>query len=125
MSIVRDKVFSVKGNSYTIKFPTVGEFFDIESRRIQLSSGTYHQMLRSTLVSAQTALDLIDMVSTISVMVPKLQEDIKAKTLIDLDLIDSLELLKVYREDISPFIESWMKLVRSGGTEEKSEETTS
>lgn len=117
MSLERTVEFKVKGNPYTMKFPTVGEFLDIESRRILFSSNTYSQMLRSQLKSSAAALDFTDMASIVTVLCPKLIEDLKAKSVLDLDIFDCKELMTVWNSDIKAWVDGWMALLVSSPAE--------
>lgn len=111
--LLREKTFVVKGNKYVVKFPTIGQFLDIEARRMELSSGTYSLMLKSALISSQTALDMIDMAAQLSVLCPDVIKDLKASSLLDLDIIDGRELLESYNEQLRPWMNEWMTLLRN------------
>lgn len=121
-NLERQKEFRVKTNSYTIKFPTVGQFLDIESRRMQLSNGSYSMLLRSALISSGTAMDMIDMAATLSVLCPDLIKDIKAPSLMDLDPFDANELLTAYNTDIKSWIDKWMGVFINAVNKDKKED---
>ena len=113
VSINREKTFTVKGNQYSLKFPNIGQYLDVESLRMRLSDGTYQSMLRSNLVSSGIAMDMIDMISTLTILCPQLLKDMKSSTILDLDIMEANELLTVYKKDVSTWVDSWMKLLSS------------
>jgi hypothetical protein len=102
----------IQSNSYLIKFPTNGQLIDIESRKSLFSSGTYSSLMRSTLLSAGDALDLIDMISTLSVTCPKLMGDLRVDSLMDLTPIQTIVLVKEFKEKYVPWFNGWIKYYR-------------
>ena len=114
----RIATLEVKENKYELKFPTMGNFLDIESRRMALSNGTYSQLLRSALISSGIALDMIDMAATLSVLCPKLIKDLKAESLLDLDIMDAQELENAYKKSVKPWVEGWLKIIREARKED-------
>lgn len=108
----REKTFKTKENSYNMKFPSIGQYIEIESKRMNLSNGAYSSMLNSNLISSQTAMDMIDMIATLSTLCPDLVKDLKSKSFIDMDIIDGRELLEDYRNQILPWLNSWMKVLK-------------
>jgi hypothetical protein len=103
---------NLKGNEYKLSFPLAGQFIDIEYNKAFLSKGRYGQMVNSETFDSNFALDMIDMQSHLSVLMPKeFWEDLKVNSLNDLDLEDSLELLKVFKKQIQPFIQEWRDLL--------------
>lgn len=109
----REIQFVIKGNSYTVSFPTVRNFLNIEASRMTLSNGTYGQLLRSSLITSSVALDMIDMISVMSTLCPKMIEDLKVASMLDLDLADSKEVLDVYNSDIKKWIDAWMVIFKN------------
>lgn len=112
---------SVKGNSYTICFPTVGQIIDIESAKASLSKGQYRNMVSSMTTSALLALDNIDMVATFSVLLPKLIADLKVETIFSLDLASSKELCDIYKKQYAPWYNKWIEVL-SGKEEAQKDE---
>ncbi len=108
----RTIIFSVKGNQYNIDFPTVGQFIQMESRRMILSKGTYRDLISSNMISSFQAYQLIDMVVTLEAICPKLIADLKVDSIEELDLFDSLELLEDYIKVVNPWTNDWRKTLR-------------
>ena len=96
-------VFEVKGNSYEIEFPNIGKFRTIESLKQVLSKGMYGQLLSTPTESAFEALDMIDIEAYLTVLTPKLIEDLKCSSFSELGLSDYLELKSAYKEQFSPW----------------------
>lgn len=118
MGLERIKEFKVKGNPYSMQFPTVGQFLDIEAKRLIYSNNTYSQMLMSPLKSSNKAMDIIDMAATLSVLCPALVKDLKCPTLLDLDIFDSKELMDVWNDELKSWSEEWMKLFVSSASDD-------
>lgn len=111
VTLNRKLTFQVKNNSYTVEFPTVGQFIDIESLKVSVSKGEYGNLIRSGTSAGFDALELIDVACYFKVLCPKLAEDL-GRPYEDLDAIDFLELRQVYREKIKPWLNGWYKLFK-------------
>ena len=87
--MIKDEVtIEIKGHSYPVKFPTVGQFYQIEAMKQSLSRGFYNSMVMSPSVQAQHALDMIDIEAAVAVLCPKLIEELKVKNFSELDVRD-------------------------------------
>lgn len=104
-------VFAVKGNNYTIKFPNVGQFQSIESIKQVLSRGMYLALVQTNTISANNALDMIDIEAYLSVLCPELIKDLKCDKFSDLGLEDYMELKKAYDEQFVPWWNEILKLI--------------
>ncbi len=104
----RQIVFKVKGNSYRIDFPTVGKFQEIETMKQIVSKGMYSSLLQTGTLSAMEVVNMVDMESYLTVLAPKLIEDLKCKTFGDLDIEDFLELKDAY---LNQFVPWWNKIL--------------
>lgn len=100
----------IKNEKYTVKFPTVGDYLGIERYKMSLSSGQYAQMVTSGLISGAEALDLIDMIAYFTILIPSLKDNLKVETFSELDLMDAKELVTVFKNDMKPWIDEWMKI---------------
>lgn len=96
-------VLKVKGNSYSIEFPNVGQFQTIETLKQILSKGMYSALMGTSTESSFEVLDMIDMEAYLTVMSPKLIEDLKCKTFGELGLEDYLELKREYKAQFLPW----------------------
>lgn len=103
MEINENLVFQLKGKSYSVTFPRVGEYRTIEAMKQSLSLNTYGSMSRSLMTSSEEALDMIDMESYLSVLCPKLIEDFKCNSFSDLGLLDYAEIKKVFKQQFVPW----------------------
>ena len=111
MSLNRSLVFEVKGNSYRLTFPTVAQFIDIESTKAKLASDAYGDMLKAGTMLSIKALDYIDLTANLTILCPKLMEDLKADSILALDVFDAKELLKAYKEQYVPWMVQWQKVL--------------
>jgi hypothetical protein len=98
---------------YIIEVPTVGQYLDIESRKMMLSGGNYNSMINSMTKTAVLALDIIDATALLMVLAPQFQEDLKAESLINLDMADVLPIIKLYNEEIRPWYQKWSELFQN------------
>jgi hypothetical protein len=113
----RELVLTVKSgnveNKYTVKFPLVGEFIDIETKKVVLSQDKYLGLIKSGTFSSLKALDFIDMVAFFEVLLPKeFFKDLKVDSILELGALDANELLKVYKEQFLTWITEWQKLMK-------------
>ena len=107
----KNLVFNVKGNSYNIEFPTVGQFQTIESLKQVLSKGMYSSLIQTNTVSSNQALDMIDIESYLSVLCPDLIKSLKCDSFSNLGVIDYLELKKAYDEQFVPWWNGLMSII--------------
>ena len=108
-------VLPLQGNNYIIKFPKVGQFIDIESRKAILSSGQY----RSLSASYSPAVSYIDVFATFTILIPDLIKDLRVESLFDLDLSELQPLVDFYEGKYLPWYNEWQDYLK---TEKKSEE---
>lgn len=99
-----------KGNDYKVKFPNSGQFVDIELSKSSISSNGYTGLFSST-ISAEWARHYIDTVATFNVLIPQLSEDLNAKSILSLEMTDSILLVKEYRKKFLPWYNEWMILL--------------
>lgn len=116
----RKKSFVIKENEYEVSFPKVGEFLKMESLKASLSQGNYGSFINAMTMSSVQALDFIDMLALYQVLCPKLIKDIKLDNILEMDALDAKELLAVYKKEIQPWINEWLKLFQNP-TEDKKE----
>ena len=96
-------MFTLKGRSYEMTFPRVGEYRTIEAMKQSLSMGNYGSLYRTMMVSSEEALDMIDMEAFFSVLCPKMIKDLKCDSFSELGLLDYVEVKKVYKEKVLPW----------------------
>lgn len=104
--------FEVRGNTYTIKVPTVGDMIDVERMKMVLSNGYYNEMMKTSTVSAQESLLMIDIQAHFSVQCPDLIKDIKCDDIRRLSIEDYQELKNIYIKQFLPWWNNWLKLLR-------------
>jgi len=111
MTDLKDKIkIVINGKDYEVKFPTVGQYRQIESNKSILSGGVYGQMNSSMTEGSQRALNMVDLESTFRVLIPELSDDMKCEYK-DLGIKDYLELEKVYIKQFLPWYNEWFKLL--------------
>lgn len=103
MIINENLIFTMKGKSYDMTFPRVGEYRTIEAMKQTLSGGNYGSLYRTMMRSSEEALDMIDMEALFMVLCPKIIKDLKCDSFSELGLLDYSEIKKVYKEKILPW----------------------
>jgi hypothetical protein len=101
----------IKENHYVVKFPTAGQFIDIEKLKSTLSDGLYGQMFRSGTRDSEFALDIIDTEAYIMVLIPDLKKDLNVTSLRELSLSDAKEVTDVFKNQLLPFINKWRDVI--------------
>ena len=94
-------------NTYTTKFPTMGQFIDINVLEAQLSKGTIKDLITSGTSDAIDTYVYLSMYAHISILFPQLVKDLKVNSLLDLDMNDCQELVERFVE-----VKSWIKDVK-------------
>jgi hypothetical protein len=111
-AIMNELKFEVQGNTYTIKVPTAGDMIDIERLKMILSGGYYNEMMRTTTVSAQESLLVIDIQACFSVLNQKLMADLKCEDVKKLSVEDYRVLRNAYVKEFLPWWNNWLKLFK-------------
>lgn len=97
-------IFKVKGNSYNIKFPNVGDFRKIESLKQVLSNGMYSTLLATQTNLASRALDIVDIEATFTILCPDfLEKELESESFDKLGMKDFNELRKAYSDQFVPW----------------------
>ena len=110
---------SILGNSYETNYPTVGQCIDIKRLELTLSGNRMSQLLSSgSLEDSEIALD-IKAVAVMSILFPKLKEELKANSFLDLQYDDWMEILKVFNQEVFPWFVDWKKKVRGLDVEQE------
>jgi hypothetical protein len=104
--------FEVKGNTYSIKVPTVGDMIGIERMKMALSMGYYNDMMRTSTVSAQESLMIIDIQAHFSILCSQLMTDLKCEDVTKLTAEDYLVLKTAYVKQFTPWWNIWLKLFK-------------
>lgn len=89
------KTINVNGNSYTTKFPKVGQIIDIKVLENQLAKGTSKELI----TGLPEDLDVYIYISAyahFTVLFPDLLKDLKVSSLLDLDIRDYEVLVKEF-----------------------------
>lgn len=95
--------FKVGGNTYVIKFPTVGDYYAIEASKQSLSVGYYNSLTQGTTRSASNAADMIDIEATLTILCPEVISKLECDSFKKLGLKDYLEIKKAFVEQITPW----------------------
>ena len=115
----RKKSFIIKDNTYDVEFPNTGGLLDIEVLKAQLSRGQYNEILSSGTIRSNYVRALIDMISTFTVLFPKLKKDMNVSSISELKPEDSKVLLKVYLDKVNPWLKEWEEYLNSDDEDQK------
>lgn len=111
--ITESKKIKIRGKEYTLTFPNVGQYYEIEAMKQRLGRGFYNTMLGNPTKTAQEALDMIDIEATISILMPELMKDLKVDSFSQLGLLDYQDIKKVYNTEIFPFMKEIIDMLSS------------
>lgn len=106
-----------KGNGYIIKWPTSGQFIDIELLKSSLSDNGYASLFNSTR-SAEWARLYIDTIATLNILVPQLSIDLNTKSILALPMSESIPLVKEFKKVYLPWYNEWMTILTNLGEDE-------
>lgn len=111
----RDFTFIVKENKYLVKIPTPRQIIQIETEKAVMTNGVYREILSSGTYGSSYSLDVVDMHSYFTVLIPDLLKDINSMgtTMLDMDLMDFNQLKEAYRIQFIPWVNSWMEMINS------------
>lgn len=102
-TVSKEIVFSVGGNSYPIKRPTMGQILEIQVMKAQITRGSYGQIVRNMDELGIMSLDFVDMISTLSQLCPDLLADLKVDNWDELDPFDMMDIYRAYTEKVLPW----------------------
>lgn len=109
----RKKTFKILENTYTVEFPNTGDLMTIEILKTQLSKGQYSSLSESNTVTGNYSRFLVDMIAVFTVLLPDLKKDMNVKTISELKVEDSKKLLKIYLQEVLPWLNSWFEILNS------------
>lgn len=105
----------ILNNDYVVKYPTVGQFIDIKVQENIISKGQLTDLIfiGTSMTQEADAAIAIKTLAFFLVCVPEMIKDLKVKSIRDLDMIDFLELRKVYIREIAPWLNEWQEKLQS------------
>jgi len=118
----RKKTFKIENNTYDVEFFTTGQLIEIEILKAQLSRNMYSGITDNGTIVGNYSRMLIDMISTLNVLIPQLKKDMNVKTISELNALDSKKLLKIYIKEIFPWISDWMEILNADDDDEDKNE---
>lgn len=96
------------GETFIVKFPNVSEHMEIEAMKQSLTNGKYGEMVRAGVRTTDRNLDLVDAISTFSVLIPDLKARYKGASLMSIEVKDGLSIAKAYLTDYLPWYNAIM-----------------
>lgn len=109
MKTNRKTTITIDNRNYNLEFPSVGEYIEIEALKTDVSLGKFAQLLSSRTISSLRAIQIIEIVAILTVLSPKLVEDLKVKSILDLDIQDFIKVMKAYQKDVAPWYKDWFE----------------
>lgn len=100
----RNVDFSVKGNTYKLKMPTMGQLIEIENRKAVFAQNNYGGIVKNKTNLSERSLDMVDMAAYLYTLAPDLIKDLNASSLFELDVMDAKELYDAFKEQVLPWI---------------------
>ena len=121
MLLQKEISFELKGNTYSIKFPNVGQILDIEVLKSSLAKGFYSSMQATLNRDSQFALDVVDCQAYLTVLCPQLMKDLKVPFQ-ELQIEEVIEIRSIFVDKILPFIKQWRDIIANIGKEKSDNE---
>jgi len=101
-----------QGQTFEVKFPTVGQTIDIETMKITLSNGIYRQMVSTNSGSGNLALDFIDAIAVFTVLIPELKTHLKIDNIMNLTPFEMKEMVLAYKKVFFPWYSEWFSILQ-------------
>lgn len=101
--------FQYGGREYKMEFPTIGQYMDIETKKMELSKGKLGDLIAARTISSLRTVQCIECISLLQVLCPSILGDIKVLSLEEIDAKDFVSILKLYSETILPWYSTWFK----------------
>jgi len=108
-------------NTYYAKFPTNRQLIDIEALKDAQSNSRYISLIQSQSRLSNYAVDVVDMISYFTVLIPDILKDLPNRDLSQLDAFDSKNLVDAYKEQFMPWYRQWLHLMEIIRDPEKNE----
>ena len=109
VTVAKECILKVGGNSYPLKRPTMGQILEVQTLKAKLTRGSYGQIVRNMDELGLMSLDIVDMIAVLSILCPEMLDDLKVKSWDDLDAFDVLDIYKGYHESVLPWYQSFTK----------------
>ncbi len=103
----------IQEQAFKIKYPNSGQMIDIATLKAKLSDGQYTQLLVQRSAESGISLKLIDAYCFFSIMAPTMRDHLNVKSLYDLEIFDSVELIHVHENEIIPWMEQWIQVINN------------
>lgn len=102
----------IKGKTFTINYPTIGQYYAIEVLKQQLAAGFYSVLLGSRTSASYYALDMIDIQATLTVLAPDFIKELKVNSFNELGIADYTLIRDAYREKVVPLFKEINEMLR-------------
>lgn len=115
-TLTREIEIKILANTYKVNFPKTGQLIRIQTNKLLLGNGVYQDLL----VASSDALYvrfLIDSIATFQILIPQLSKDLTVD-IMELDLMQSKEIVSAYTDQYLPWYNKWTKLVQGDDQEE-------
>lgn len=104
--------FEYQGNEYSIEYPTVGQYLDIENEKIKLSKGNWGNLVISGTISAYRATQIIDCIANLKILCPQIFKDMKVDVF-EIDAKDFTSLVLLFQKVIRKWYNEWFDAFNS------------
>lgn len=105
--------FEIQEQKFTVKYPNSGQMIEIAVLKAKLSEGQYAQLLFQRSNESTISLQMIDAYSFFTIMIPDLKNSLNVKSLYDLTILQSAELIHVYDDILAPWLDAWTETINN------------
>ena len=111
--IERQKKFNIGERQFVANFPNVGQLIDMESLKQALTNNRYGVMAQSGVASMYDALDMVDAIAFLQVVVPDVARYLNIKSYAALPPERMRQFVEAYTKEIRPWYDSVMKELKN------------
>lgn len=106
-----------KGAEHELTFPNTGQLMDLAIMKADLSKGTYNIISNTSIMGDKLAQFSLDTIVHLTVLCPDLIKGLNIQTYSEMEVIDMKALIKIYIEEVLPWMNSWYRLLNDIGAD--------
>lgn len=100
---LKNKTITIGGKSYNVGFPTVGQYMEIQNRKMMLTNSTYSDQEDNKSSATAFNLNMVDATAHFQTLIPSLAKDLGKDTLFECDLLTMREVLRAFKNEFYPW----------------------
>lgn len=114
---------NILGHEFNIEFPDQGKMIDIALLKAKLSENRFTEIRMQISSESAWSVSIIDAFAHLQILLPQLKEDLKVKSLFQLSLDRSIDVVAVFQQQIEPWMGEWFDYISKALNDAKSKIT--